>query len=242
MKDNRGAENDAPLTPGSHEQLWQIVVKLPTDFEPWGQRDRDVVEVFGDCSCSCRWFLPLVAMPLDWGVCANPASPRVGLLTFEHQGCPQFEVDSQEEEANTEFTPPEPNSPNLEPENHRDRGMLVVDETLLGLIPFLEDQRFWVRPLNPGMDNEILSMATAVGSGIGYLLGGRILVTDRAEVFRHAAAVHEFSIIDTAGYSQDPSSVAQEIAEHWRQLQMRGRVPYILRLRGHREPMLERVE
>jgi hypothetical protein len=36
MKDNRGAENDAPLTPGSHEQLWQIVVKLPTDFEPCG--------------------------------------------------------------------------------------------------------------------------------------------------------------------------------------------------------------
>jgi hypothetical protein len=120
--------------------------------------------------------------------------------------------------------------------------MLVVDETLLGLIPFLKDRRFWVRPLNPGMDNEILSRATAVRSGIGYLLGGRILVTNRAEVFRHAAAVHEFSIIDTAGYTQDPSSVAEEIAEHWRQLQVRGRVPYILRLKRYGEPMLERVE
>jgi len=26
----------------------------------------------------------------DWGICANPKSPRAGLLTFEHQGCPQF--------------------------------------------------------------------------------------------------------------------------------------------------------
>jgi hypothetical protein len=85
--------DEPPLTPGSHEQLWQIAITMPTDFEPYGQRKRDVV---GDCSCSCRWFLPLVAMPLDWGVCANPASPRVGLLTFEHQGCPQFEQDTRE--------------------------------------------------------------------------------------------------------------------------------------------------
>ena len=98
MKNNREAENDAPLTPGLHEQLWQIVVTLPTDVEPWGQREPGAV---GDCSCSCRWFLPLVALPGDWGVCANPASPRVGLLTFEHQGCPQFEYDAREEEVNT---------------------------------------------------------------------------------------------------------------------------------------------
>ncbi len=79
--------SEPPLKPGSHEQLWQIVTQLPTDAEPWG-RVRDII---GDCSGGCRWFLPLVAMPFDWGVCANPASPRVGLLTFEHQGCPQFE-------------------------------------------------------------------------------------------------------------------------------------------------------
>jgi hypothetical protein len=251
MKNDREAEkpdrrsweprepNDVPLTPGSHEQLWQIAIKLPTDFEPYGQRKRDVV---GDCSCNCRWFLALVAMPGDWGVCANPASPRVGLLTFEHQGCPQFEYDSQEEEVNPmESILPEPSSPNLDPEHHHSRGMLVVDGTLLGLVPFLEDRQFWVRTLKPGMDNEVLSRATAVRSGIGYLLGGRILVTDRAEKFRHAAAVHEFSIIDTAGYTQDPSSVAEEIAEHWTQLEARG-APYILRLRRYGEPMLERVE
>ena len=27
----------------------------------------------------------------DWGVCANPKSPRTGLLTFE-QGCKEFET------------------------------------------------------------------------------------------------------------------------------------------------------
>jgi hypothetical protein len=120
--------------------------------------------------------------------------------------------------------------------------MLVADETLLGLIPFLEEQQFWVRPLKPGMDSEVVSRAAAVTSGIGYLLGGRILVTDRAEKFRHAAAVYEFSIIDTASYTQDPSSMAEEIAEQWTQLQVRGNVPYILRLKRYGEPTLERVE
>jgi hypothetical protein len=87
--------NDPPLTPGSHEQLWQIAVRLPTDFEPYGERVRDGV---CDCSCGCRWFQPLVAHPFDWGVCSNPASPRVALLTFEHQGCPQFEQATRAEE------------------------------------------------------------------------------------------------------------------------------------------------
>jgi hypothetical protein len=42
--------NDPPLTPGCHEQLWQIASRLPTDFEPYGQRVRD-----GVCDCSF-WF------------------------------------------------------------------------------------------------------------------------------------------------------------------------------------------
>jgi hypothetical protein len=95
MKNDREAENDAPLTPGSHEQLWQIAITLPTDVEPWGQREPGAA---GDCSCGCPWFQPLVAHPFDWGVCLNPASPRVALLTFEHQGCPQFEEGAREME------------------------------------------------------------------------------------------------------------------------------------------------
>jgi hypothetical protein len=79
-----------------HEHLLAIVRKLPTDFEPWGQRDRDA-EWGPDCSCGCRHFLPLEGeLRYDWGVCANPASPRCGLLTFEHQGCAQFEAEEDE--------------------------------------------------------------------------------------------------------------------------------------------------
>ncbi len=77
-----------------HEHLLKLVKKLPTDFEPFGERDRETAEPSADCSCGCRHFLPLAGeLGFDWGVCANPASPRSGLLTFEHQGCPQFEAE-----------------------------------------------------------------------------------------------------------------------------------------------------
>ncbi len=74
-----------------HESLHQIVKRLPSDFEPWGVRSR--TEDWGpDCSCGCRWFIPLgQELRYDWGICHNPESPRCGLLTFEHQGCREFE-------------------------------------------------------------------------------------------------------------------------------------------------------
>ncbi|MDP3185973.1 MAG: hypothetical protein Q8M58_11930 [Anaerolineales bacterium] len=71
-----------------HEHLHTICRRLPTDFEPYGEREREGP----DCSCGCRHFLKLPGkLGMDWGVCGNPASPRAGLLTFEHQGCEQFE-------------------------------------------------------------------------------------------------------------------------------------------------------
>src|SRR5438105_7658427 len=69
--------------PADHWHLHAICIRLPTDFEPSGYR----VRTGPDCSCGCRWFLELQALPYDWGVCSNPQSPRCGLLTFEHQGC-----------------------------------------------------------------------------------------------------------------------------------------------------------
>jgi hypothetical protein len=76
-----------------HKFLLTIVPQLPTDFEPYGERSRDT-DWGPDCSCGCKHFLPLEGeLRSDWGVCANPDSPRVGLLTFEHQGCKQFEYD-----------------------------------------------------------------------------------------------------------------------------------------------------
>ncbi|MGH2413027.1 MAG: DUF3027 domain-containing protein [Microcystaceae cyanobacterium] len=73
-----------------HEHLLSLVKKLPSDFEPYGNRSRD--EDWGpNCSCGCKYFIPLEGLlGMDWGVCANPKSPRAGLLTFEHQGCKEF--------------------------------------------------------------------------------------------------------------------------------------------------------
>ena len=49
-------------------------------------------QMVGDCSGGCKWFHTLGGRASsDWGVCGNPASHRAGLLTFEHQGCPEFE-------------------------------------------------------------------------------------------------------------------------------------------------------
>jgi hypothetical protein len=94
------------LTPGfqTDEALDAVAKKLPTDFEPYGRRDRSGVSpqhpertvILCDCSCNCRWFHELSGTRgMDWGVCANPKSPRAGLLTFEHMGCPQYEWDTR---------------------------------------------------------------------------------------------------------------------------------------------------
>lgn len=71
------------------------LIKLDSDFAPWGLRDRE--KNYGpDCSCSCKHFLKLAGPEgNDWGVCVNRQSPRKGLLTFEHQGCHFFEEFNQ---------------------------------------------------------------------------------------------------------------------------------------------------
>jgi hypothetical protein len=65
---------------------------LDSDFEPYGKRSR-LDGNPADCSCGCRYFVPLAPASLstDWGCCLNKKSPRAGLLTFEHQGCREFE-------------------------------------------------------------------------------------------------------------------------------------------------------
>jgi hypothetical protein len=76
-----------------HERLFQIVKRLPTDYAPYGQveRDREDGSFAPDCSAGCKFALPLAGdLGYDWVVCTNPESPRVGLLTFEHQGCLAF--------------------------------------------------------------------------------------------------------------------------------------------------------
>jgi hypothetical protein len=72
-----------------HEHLHSLCQHMQTDFEPYGNRPR----TGPDCSCGCLHFLKLPGkLGLDWGVCIHLVSPRAGLLTFEHQGCEQFEA------------------------------------------------------------------------------------------------------------------------------------------------------
>jgi len=88
------------LSDASDDQLWQVCRKLPSDFEPFGERKWEGKQhEKPDCS-TCRWFQPLLRPgELDWGTCANHLSPRAGLLTFWEQGCEHFE---QEQEPGTE--------------------------------------------------------------------------------------------------------------------------------------------
>lgn len=79
----------------THKDLLKIYVQKPTDFKPYGKRIRNVT---ADCSCGCKYFLPLEGgLGFDWGVCAHAAGPRSGLLTFEHQGCKEFKADPEED-------------------------------------------------------------------------------------------------------------------------------------------------
>ena len=68
----------------THDHLWSVCERLPEDYEPYGkEKDRR-----SDCGSGCSWWVPLSGAHYgDWGVCVNPQSHRVSLLTFEHQGC-----------------------------------------------------------------------------------------------------------------------------------------------------------
>jgi hypothetical protein len=68
----------------THTQLWMAC------------RDKEEYErgkaYWYDCSANCYHFHELSGgVGRDWGVCTNPKSPRVGLLTFEHMGCECYE-------------------------------------------------------------------------------------------------------------------------------------------------------
>lgn len=83
-----------------HQRLLTILPTRPEDYDPWGQNIRwsDPQKPYPDCSGGCRfarWLEDIKGtdayLSMDWCVCTNPASHRVGLLTFEHQGCEKYE-------------------------------------------------------------------------------------------------------------------------------------------------------
>ena len=64
------------------DELWDVCQTLPSDWEPRGQRKwLGKPEARPDCA-ACRWFAERFRTRPDWGACANPESPRAGLLTF----------------------------------------------------------------------------------------------------------------------------------------------------------------
>ena len=78
----------------SDEELREACRRLPSDWEPHGQRRwHGRREARPDCD-TCRWFAELFRTSPDWGACANPESKRGGLLTFREQGCWQHEPEN----------------------------------------------------------------------------------------------------------------------------------------------------
>ena len=85
------------------DSKWSACKVLATDYRDYGgqvERWKLADLNYPDCSCGCKWFVPLYdskydSADCDWGVCTNPNSPRAGLLTWEHQaGLKCFEWDS----------------------------------------------------------------------------------------------------------------------------------------------------
>lgn len=73
----------------THQDFLAVNRRLPEDYAPYGENDRNAEGATwtADCSSGCRFAAWVYG---DWLVCTNPQSHRAGLLTFEHQGCPQF--------------------------------------------------------------------------------------------------------------------------------------------------------
>ena len=92
---------------------------------------------------------------------------------------------------------------NFHPQVALARAVMVLDEDLLALLPLLKNLGFRVFSLKPGTNENRMAHSTMDDLEIAHLLCNRILVTRRAEVFRCAAPVHEFSIIDVAECGQD---------------------------------------
>ena len=112
------------------------------------------------------------------------------------------------------------------------RAVLILDENTLFLQEPLEKRNFRVYTVRHGMKDE----------QIAPLLAHRIFVTNNSRDFLSAAAIFEFSIIDTSNAYQDPASLAEEISEAWIAMKLKGKQPFVLRLNRETPPTLESVD
>lgn len=184
-----------------HELLWTLCRKLPTDFTPYGARDRDTVEQCADCSCGCVHFVPLVGeLGNDWGICANPKSPRAGLLTFEHQGCPQFEAEAEIAMPDTTAIPPgaqEIDSDTAQPDVPLKKLTIDFEDLLLALEGFagenmehyLDTETGEIIPLHDDFDDaEEIRERIEAGFGEHYLAVETVEAHESFRIMEHFAA------------------------------------------------------
>jgi hypothetical protein len=76
--------NDEAFAAATHER-WRKRQHRPMDGPDY--RDAWYAQQCG----GCRFWLPLTGvLGDDYGACSNPASPRDGLVQFEHDGCDAF--------------------------------------------------------------------------------------------------------------------------------------------------------
>lgn len=61
------------MTDARNDALHSILKKLPSDFEPYGNRSRNT-DWGPDCSCGCRWFVKLEgSLRYDWESATTPS-------------------------------------------------------------------------------------------------------------------------------------------------------------------------
>jgi hypothetical protein len=100
------------------------------------------------------------------------------------------------------------------------RGVLILDEHLYQLEQPLAQKNFKVYRVTSGMQDDQIAKE----------LAHRILVTNNAADFREAAAIHEFSIIDTRSTLKDPAVLAEQISRVWIEAELRSKQPFYARL------------
>jgi hypothetical protein len=208
------AEHDA-----AHVRLFELAKAVESDFEPYGKRVRGGWDS-SDCSCGCRHYAVLGG-PLghDWGVCMNKQSPRAGLLTFEHQGCPEFDQnvgEESEELSSPRRLPPlaehatikqGPNDESLWPSDLIELSKqsayftIILEEDLRSLEAGLGDDGFKVIPAHMLEDDDLKQQAH-----------GSAILTKNSQAFVDDAVRYDYDVIGIEEVKDDGPEAVRRIS------------------------------
>jgi hypothetical protein len=200
----------------SHDELWAIRKTLPTDFEPYGLRSRYRETGGPDCSCGCAWYHTLIGQAqADWGICANPASPRAGLLTFEHQGCELFENepshDSVDDNDEISEASPKPNKTSPQTQSARrikaESSFDIDAELPNGIAPILSEQL----GADPSDSDNLAQLVKEYGS---RYLSRRMYVTSRADRLAPFIGAYGLCLFDVSEILALPVPYLAQLIKH----------------------------